>query len=349
MRFVAPCRALSFVLVLIVAGSGALAGAQSAELEDALQEFVRGVGTFVDEVRFDQSDIDFFVASWAEVDALFGDETDAGDSMTEVVAELRSIMGMIQDVSNRAEYRGWAARNGVDADNWLRKALRIMMLSQQHGMLLQSGAIDIDAQVAQIEAQRDAYGAEAADASIEALRAMGAVSRAFERIGTPTQAEKSLLEDNWPQLVTAMDAGSDDADEWADDWGEEGGDDDAADIDIDLPDGALPFNPDATSYSAFFYGASYLWKGSPAATVELLLASSGRHCYLEDESIMAMDEGDTTIYTVYCLTHPGEVEEGDDILALTVMAAPVGLVGDLFARPERGWSAISVDRWIEEY
>jgi len=229
------------------------------------------------------------------------------------------------------------------------------MLSQQYGMLMQLDTIDIAAQIAQIEAQRDAYGDEAADASIEALRALDAVSRAFERIGTSTQAERLLLEDNWPQLVTAIDAGSDDGDEWADDewadddWGEEGGDDDAVDIDIDLPDGALPFDPNATSYSAFFYGDSYVLRGTPAATVELLLASSGRYCYLEDESIMAMDEGDTTIYTVYCLTHPGEMEEGDDILALTVMEAPVDMIGDLFARPERGWSAISVDRWIEEY
>jgi len=344
MRFAASCRVLSLALLVIVACWAGPAGAQSAELEEALQEFVREIGTFIDAVRFDQNDIEFFVASWPEIDSIFEDEDTGDGSMDDVLAGLGDLMDLIQEASSHAEYRAWAAANGVDGDEWMRKAMRIMLLSQQYGMLMQSEAIDIDAQIAQIEAQRDAYGDEAADASIEAVQ--------------PTDSENSLLEDYWPQLVTAMETGSgggdgfgDDEwgdDEWADDdWGVEGEDDDAVDIGMELPEGALPFDPDGTSYSEFFYGSSYLRKGRAPATVKLILASSDRHCYLEDEGIMAMDDGDTTIYTVYCLTHAGEVEEGDDVVVLTVMAAPVDLVGDVFGRPKRGWTAISVDRWVE--
>jgi hypothetical protein len=49
-----------------------------------------------------------------------------------------------------------------------------------------------------------------------------------------------------------------------------------------------------------------------------------------------------------CLNHEGEVEEGDDVVHLTILEAPKDLLSDSLGRNQGTWTLICINRWVEE-
>ena len=60
------------------------------------------------------------------------------------------------------------------------------------------------------------------------------------------------------------------------------------------------------------------------------------------------DDEEIMITYMICLNHEGEAEVGDDIVHLTILKAPKGLLSDALGRNQGTWTLISINRWKEE-
>ena len=172
----------------------------------AFESFIDEVGAYIAPVRFAQADVDSFIAHWKEVSELFEDEGEEAeiDSMDDIAASLAEATAMITGASSDPQFRAWAAKAGVDADDWMRKAMRIEMYSQQKAMGEQAAELDAEAQIAELESQRETYGDEATDAIIEGIRGMAAMRDGLLSLPAPTAAESELLDRNWARLEAMM-------------------------------------------------------------------------------------------------------------------------------------------------
>lgn len=93
---------------------------------------------------------------------------------------------------------------------------------------------------------------------------------------------------------------------------------------------------------------NYLVEQSLGKVQAFYLKTEGRHCYLESEGSMAADDGEIPMHTIYCLTHEGPAnEEGDDIVAVTLMPASPDMVGSEMGRNQGIWTLISFSHWTE--
>lgn len=106
---------------------------------------------------------------------------------------------------------------------------------------------------------------------------------------------------------------------------------------------------DSGGYGSELQGEwNYLAEQSLDAVQAFYLKSEGRHCYLESEGTMATDDAEIPMNTIYCLTHEGPAnEDGDDIVAVTLMPAPAEMVGFEIGRNQGTWTLISFSHWTE--
>jgi hypothetical protein len=120
------------------------------------------------------------------------------------------------------------------------------------------------------------------------------------------------------------------------------------DVGVALFPGAQLIDPDETSYSDLLGEVNYLVEKPVEEVKSFYLNVEGKHCSIDDESVMAFGEGELLLASVYCLDHAGEVKEGDDVIAISLFKAPPEILSDLLGRNQGVWTMISFNRWVEE-
>jgi hypothetical protein len=217
-------RALPLLLLLAAIASlpAPVDGQQPADtvtlVEEAnrkLDEWIDTTRVFVGDVRVEEADLESFLEHYEEFSTL-------GEEMDEEEDE-----GFVDydEVLADPAYRSWAAANGLAAEPWLKRSMRIIALTMRDQM--QAGFAQAEAQLPE---QRRMINEQCAQVGAEMCRQMKAgleMSMAmFEhqkaRIGDlpqPAASEQALLE-RYAGELTALMAGGEE--EWEEEeWEEE--------------------------------------------------------------------------------------------------------------------------------
>ena len=207
-------KASFWMISAILLAMGSPSTFADPEMDQAVAEMndmVIAVNEFTGGVRFDKSDVESLIELWDEYNE-FGDENDEDDIDFDAIL-------------SDSEYRSWAASRGLDADDWLRKTIRItMVLFREH--VLQSAAMmpeQLAQQMEMIEQQREQLGEEMYQqfkASMEtSSRYSELMLDAAKELPQATPSEAAVLESYQDDLAMIM--SSEDEDEYSDDYGED--------------------------------------------------------------------------------------------------------------------------------
>ena len=211
-----PIRVLCVGAAVLAVSGIVSAKSEPDPVEEASLEFetmVREVNAFVGDVRYDEGDVESLIEHWPELSALEPMMADADED------ETFDFKGILADPT----YRAWAASNGLDADDWLRKSTRITMALFRE-QLLESAAMmphQMQQQMEMLEEQREQLGEEMYQQMKESMKAGAEVSKRMETaardLPQPTPAEQAALVAHRDELVPLMHG--DDDDNWDDEYG----------------------------------------------------------------------------------------------------------------------------------
>jgi hypothetical protein len=207
-----------YAAILIVLGFSSVVSAQSedeaiAEEMQELNKLVTEVQEIAGNVRFDEADVESLIRLWPEFDELsqMADNDDDEDSI--------DFKAMLADPA----YRQWAASHDLDAEDWMRKTVRIMMILYREQML-QSVALapqQIQKQMEMIEQQRAQIGEEIYQQMKQTMESSAAMSKYMEeavrKMPEATAAEDAVLDKHRDELMMLMmseDDGEYDEDEY---------------------------------------------------------------------------------------------------------------------------------------
>ena len=156
------------------------------------------VSRFVGDTRFDEGDIESLIEHWDGYAVIGGDDED-DDAAVDFNALLAN-----------DEYRQWTASHDLDAEDWLRKTVRITMILYREQMLEEAEEIpqQVDAQLAEIDAQRAQLGEE----MYEQLRASVEMGQRYaldmldaaRKLPEPTAEESRALDAYRDELMSLM-------------------------------------------------------------------------------------------------------------------------------------------------
>lgn len=191
-------------------GQDPYAGMEQSQQE--VDQMFAALGEYVGDVRFDEDDVRSLIEHWDEWDQ-FGAQS--GEDPDEDVIDFNAIL-------LDSTYREWTAARGLDADDWLRKTLRITMTLYRDQMMMAAQAMP--AQMAQqmqmLEQNRAQMGEELYQQMKQGMEAAGqygsAVVDSARHLPEPTPTERALLEKYSDQLAMIMDSGDEDEDEYED-------------------------------------------------------------------------------------------------------------------------------------
>jgi hypothetical protein len=176
-------------------------------VDEAIEEGKRKLDTLVAEVqeiaggvRFDEADVESLIRLWPEFDELSRMVDDDGDD------DSMDFKAVLADPT----YRQWAASHGVDAEDWMRKTVRIMMTLYRE-QTLQSAARapqQIQEQMEMIEQQRAQLGEEAYQQMKQAMEMSVEMSKYMEdavrKMPEATAAEEAVLDKHRDELMMLM-------------------------------------------------------------------------------------------------------------------------------------------------
>ncbi len=192
------------------------------EFSADMEQWVAAVNDFIGDVRFDESDMRSFLDHYAEFGAMIeGEAADGGEvdyseenwdemeepSMSESFQEILSFM-------EDGQYRAWAAANGLDADDWMHKSARILILSQGTAMaqFFEMSEAQMQEQMAGLEAQREQMGEEMYAAMMDSFKMMELTREAWGQLPEATTAEAQIIEAHSDELAQLLQL--DEGDEW---------------------------------------------------------------------------------------------------------------------------------------
>lgn len=179
---------------------------ESAAMDDAvdqLDQMAVAVSRFVGDVRFDESDVRSLLDHWDEFSE-FEDHDDEEDTL--------DFDAILAD----SEYRRWAASHNLDANDWMRKTVRITMTMYREHMLAAAEMMpeQMAQQLEMIEQQREELGEEMYQEIRQGIQATAAYGEALlessRRLPEPTTAESAILEQYRAELMAIMESGDDD-------------------------------------------------------------------------------------------------------------------------------------------
>lgn len=213
-------RSIPFLLLVASLALPVAAGAQqpadmTTMVEEAnrkLDEWIEKTRAFVGEERIDAGDLESFLEHYEGFSRL-GEEMSEDEEFVDYDAVLAD-----------SQYRTWAAANGLAAEPWLKKSMRIIALTMRDQM--RAGLAQAEAQMPEqrrmIEEQCAQAGAEMCEqmkASLDASMAMFEhQKKRFGDFPQPTAAEQALLERYADELAELMESGEE---EWEEeDWEE---------------------------------------------------------------------------------------------------------------------------------
>jgi len=221
-RIICALGVLSIALAVV-----AFAGTQEVSVEEFsadLDQWVEAVNEFIGDVRFDAADMRSFLDHYGEFSAMMDDEAGASgeedyseESWDDV--EEPNMSESFQDlltVMEDEQYRAWAAGNGLDPDDWMRKSVRILLLSQRTAMgeYFELADAQMQAQAADLEAQREQMGEEMYAAMKDSMTMMKMTGEAWGELPEPTAAEEQIIADHMDELTQLLQS-----DEGYDEWG----------------------------------------------------------------------------------------------------------------------------------
>ena len=189
---------------LFLAMGSAVAQNYDEDFEQSSLEFkesMEAMGDFVKDVTFDEGDIKNMIAYWEEISTL-GDEDES-----EMAFEEEEEVIDFQELLAYPEYRSWAKSKGFDPDKWLKKFMRIqvMMMKDSVSAGAAEGRAQMEAQLAEFEAQRAQMGEEVYQQMKQAMEAGAAalddVGSAYKNLPEPTASEKALIERYRDQIM----------------------------------------------------------------------------------------------------------------------------------------------------
>ena len=190
-------------------------------LDEAAQDvdaLVGAVNDFVGDVRFTEADIESLIEHWDEFNAIGEAYEDEEDDIVDFDAILSD-----------SEYQEWADSLDLDAEEWLRRTVRITMMIFREQMLAGAAMFpqQMSEQLAMLDEQRGQLGEEMylqIKASMEQSAAyMQQLSESAANLPEPTGAEAAALAKYRDTLVAMMDEGDGDED-YGDEDEETGGD-----------------------------------------------------------------------------------------------------------------------------
>lgn len=200
MKFVNTALAFIAFLALSTTMATAQSVQESVEEENRkLRETMEEAADFVKDVTFNEDDVKSMIALMGELDTLSisGEGVNEGwDEIEEDDDEVIDFKAILAD----AEYRSWARSRGLDPDTWMKKLLRFQLMTAKVSAAeyAPEGAAQFEAQLAQIEAQREQMGEEAYQQMMAAIEAgsaaMSGVAAAYKEIPDPTPSERALIE-----------------------------------------------------------------------------------------------------------------------------------------------------------
>ncbi len=124
----------------------------------------------------------------------------------------------------------------------------------------------------------------------------------------------------------------------------------AADLGISSPAGAIWIDPDDVPPLDELQGDhNYLVKSPMRPVVDAYVKSAERHCQVVGDGVMAgPDDTEIPMIDIQCLTHPGEVRQGDDVVALTITVPSEELLNLAAPSTQGNWTLVMFSRWEEE-
>ena len=151
-------------------------------------------------VRFDEADVESVIELWPEFDEFSQMmDDDYGDDSIEFKAILAD-----------PTYLQWASSHGLDAEDWMRKTVRIMMTLYRE-QTLQTIALApqrIQEQLEMMEQQRDQMGEELYQQMKQAIESSAAMSKYMEeavrKMPEATAAEEAVLDKYRDDLMMLM-------------------------------------------------------------------------------------------------------------------------------------------------
>ena len=197
--------------ILVVLGFSSVVSAQSedeaiAEEIQELSKLVTEVQEIAGNVRFDEADVESLIRLWPEFDEF---NQMAGNDDDDDSVDFKAILA-------DPAYRQWAASHDLDAEDWMRKTVRIMMTLYRE-QTLQSVALapqQIQKQMEMIEQQRAQIGEELYQQMKQAMESSAAMSKYMEeavrKMPEATAAEDAVLDKHRDELMMLMMSEDDD-------------------------------------------------------------------------------------------------------------------------------------------
>lgn len=173
------------------------------ETQARFAAWVDDVNEFVGDVRFDEGDLRSLLDNWEDFSAF-------GESLREDAEEGSEEMPDFKEILANEEYRSWAAQAGVDAEDWLRKSMRIVATTMRGQVLTNMALVEeqLPAQMEMIESQRSQMGDEMYEQMKEAMEmtlvTMKNMTETAGQLPEPTDAEQGLLDKYETELTGAM-------------------------------------------------------------------------------------------------------------------------------------------------
>jgi len=175
------------------------------------------------------------------------------------------------------------------------------------------------------------------------IRTISVVSPYFD-MDNLNVIEGTWVTDSIATTVVTEDMLAGDSDDFEDEWDEQ-----EIDMDIDMPEGAHFVSFDDVADTEMMQGdANYLVEMSTDQVIAFYKNYQKLFVTSLEQSEMASDEENLMISYMTLLQHEGDVEVGDDVVNLTIMPAPKGLLSDALGRNQGTWTLICVNRWVEE-
>jgi ABC-type Zn uptake system ZnuABC Zn-binding protein ZnuA len=196
---------IAFLSLLLLTAGAAAAQTHEESVEASNLQFIesmKAMADFVKDVNFDEDDIKAMIAHWVEFNALGGEGEGAYDE------EEEDEMIDFKEILAYPAYRSWAKSKGFDPDQWMKKFMRIQLMMMKDSITASAseGSAQLEAQLAEIEAQRAQIGEEMYQQIIQAIQlgatTMSNIGTAYDSLPEPTPAEKALLDKYRDQLMS---------------------------------------------------------------------------------------------------------------------------------------------------
>jgi hypothetical protein len=200
-----------YLAVVLIAIASTAAFAQNAEQAtkealDKLDQMSVEVNSFVGDVRFNENDVKSMIDLWEEYSEIGENEYESEEDID------------FESILNDDRYLQWAESNSLDADDWARKTVRIMMMLYREQMLEAAKVMpeQMAQQMAMIEEQREQLGEEMYQQIKQGMEESAqygkVVAENSRSLPQPTAAEQAVLDKYRAELMMLME--SEDEDEY---------------------------------------------------------------------------------------------------------------------------------------